>query len=43
MEIISPMAVYIYSALMIWIGMKWLIPLERQLFRRVGKFLQIFL
>ena len=37
MEITSPMAVYIYSAFMIWIGMKWLIPMERTLFCKVGE------
>ena len=31
------MATYLYSAFMIWIGMKWLIPMERTLFCKVGE------
>ena len=42
MDITSPMAAYLYSALMIWIGMKWLIPLERELFRRAGGVFAVF-
>ena len=34
-EIISPMAAYIYSAFMIWLGFHFFVPIEKKLFRAV--------
>lgn len=42
-EIISPMAAYIYSAVMIWLGLCFFVPIEKKLFRAVTKsFAEIF-